>query len=111
MRVLKEIIIVSTRLLASLMCRSEKKDMHREVIKLKIAFSVFSLFRFDSRISLTAALTNMKLGREIKSCVPTNIVLVKVVNNVENRKHSLGQCILMVYVYTYVYACKSDHGR
>ena len=29
-------------------------------------------------ISLTAALTNMKLGREIKLCDVTNIVMVKI---------------------------------
>ena len=63
-----------TKLLAGLMCRYGQKVtlvkkwdnyMPGKGVKLKIAIFSF-LFRFDSRISLTAALTNMKLGREIK---------------------------------------------
>ena len=53
------------------------------------------LFRFDSRISLTAALTNMKLGREIKLCNPTSIGMVKIMHFLENKKNSLGQYILI----------------
>ena len=44
------------------------------------------LFRFDSRISLNAALTNMKLGREIKLCDPTSIGMVKIMHFSENKK-------------------------
>ena len=35
------------------------------------------LFWFNSRISLTTVLTNMKLGREMKLCDPTNIGMFK----------------------------------
>ena len=46
--------------------------------KLEIAnFRISFLFWFNSCISLTAALTNMKLGREMKLCVPTNIGMLK----------------------------------
>ena len=79
-----EILSVCGLLLASLMCRYGQKVtlvkkwvnyMSGKGVKLEIAILLF-LFQFDSRISLTAALTNMKLGREIKLRDPTNIVMV-----------------------------------
>ena len=54
------------------------KCMSRKGVKLEI---VNFFFRFDSRISLTTALTNMKLGREMKLCDLTNIGMFKYVNN------------------------------
>ena len=94
MRVLKEIPIITfsvwcTRLLASLACRcGQKVTLIKKWVsympgkggKLKVTVSNFFsfLFWFKSCISLTAALTNMKLGREIKLCDVTNIVMVKI---------------------------------
>ena len=92
MRVLKEIPIINfslwcTRLLASSVCRwGQKVTLIKKWVnympgkggKLKLPFSNFFLFWFKSCISLTAALTNMKLGREIKLSGVTNIVMVKI---------------------------------
>ena len=91
MRVLKEIPIITfslwcTRLLASLVCRySQKVTLVKKWVsympgkggKLKInIFRLFLLlFWFKSCISIAAAL---KLGREIKLCDATNIVMVKI---------------------------------
>ena len=52
----------------------------RKGVKLEIELFFFSfsfLFWFDSRSSLTVALTRMKLGREMKLCDPTNDVMFK----------------------------------
>ena len=54
-----------------------KKCMPWKGDQLEIANFSFSLFCFHPRISLTAALTNMKLGREMKLCDPTNIGMSK----------------------------------
>ena len=86
MRVLKEIPIITfslwcTRLLARLVYRcGQKETSYMSGKGGKLPFSNFFsfLFWFKSCISLTAALTNMKLGREIKLCDVTNIVMVKI---------------------------------
>ena len=46
-------------------------------VKLEIEFFSFFLFWFKSCTSLTAAMTNITLGREIKFCDVTNIVMFK----------------------------------
>ena len=89
MRVLKEIPIITfslwcTRLLASLVCRcGQKVTLIKKWVSYmpgkggKLKITVFKLLvRFKSCISLTAALTNMKLDREIKLCDVTNIGMV-----------------------------------
>ena len=59
--------------------------MPRKGVKLEIDNFRILLFWFNSHSSLTAALTNMKLGREIKLCDPTNNVMFKICNNSENK--------------------------
>ena len=49
----------------------------RKGVRLEIAEFFSFLFWFNSRSSLTTALTNMKLGREMKLCDPTNNVMFK----------------------------------
>ena len=90
MRVLKEISIITfslwyTRLLASLVCRcGQKVTLIKKWVSYmpgkggKLFSNFFFLFWFKSCISLTTALTNMKLGREIKLSDMTNIVMVKI---------------------------------
>ena len=97
-----------TRLLASLVCRyGQKVTLVKngsvicpgKGVKLKILLSKFFLsflFWFKSCISLTAALTNVKLGREIKLCV-TNIVMVKIFVG-EPQKTFSDNTFLMAYV-------------
>ena len=94
MRVLKEIPIITfslwcTRFLASLVCRYGEKvtlTKNGSVICLGKVVNPFSQFFFfllwfKSYITLTTALTNLKLGREIKVCDVTNIVMVKIMQN------------------------------
>ena len=89
MRVLKEIPIITfslwcTRLLASLVCRcGQKVTLIKKWVSYmlgkggKLKITVFKLLLV--LVSLTAALTNMKLGREKKLCDVTNIVMVKII--------------------------------
>ena len=100
MCVLKEIPIITldlwcTRLLASLVYRyGQKVTLIKnwsviclgKVVNLPFSKKFFFLFWFKLCISLTTALTNMKLGREIKLCDMTNIVMVKIMYFLEKHK-------------------------
>ena len=95
---------VYTRLPASLACRyGQKVALIKKMGQLHawerwlIIFSFF-FFWFKSCISLTAALTNMILGREIKLCDVTNIVMVKHVFLGKPQKTVSANTFLMAYV-------------
>ena len=92
MCVLKEIPIITfslwcTRLLASLVCRcGQKVTLIKKWVsympgkggKLKITIFKLLLVLVQVVYLTNRTLTNMKLGREIKLCDVTNIVMVKI---------------------------------
>ena len=113
MCVLTEIIMFSlwcTRRLTSLMCRDAQKVtlvkkrvsyMYMTGKGVKLIYFLFFLFWFDSCIS---ALTNMKLGREIKLCDLMNTVMVKLCKQCISWKRTLASTWnVYVHVYVYVY--------
>ena len=72
------------------------KPYAQKGVKLEIAnFRILVLV--NSCISLTGAPTNMKVGREMKLCDPTNIVMVKGMQTfLENKQpQAKGTCMCM----------------
>ena len=82
--------------MASIIVYLRKSYVHFQFVVHGTFFFFSFLFWFNSRISLTTAMTNMKLGREMKLCDPTNIGMCKQFISWKTTTNNLEQYIIKV---------------